>query len=367
MVRSKGQGRTPGEPNSHTAYLDWLINDFNNVLVGMDIPVVILEKDHRIRRFTPQAGKVLNLVAADLGRGITDIRLNVEISGLDEMIEEVVREPGIIKREIRDSEGRWYLLRVLPYKTTDDTIDGSLLILLDIDEFKKAREEVRSILSRLTSIQESNNRMLARELHDDISPSLAALSLTVTALSEHLPSSPRTLRKTLRELSDEIGKVAGSIHQLSRQLHPSILDDLGLAAALKAECAAFSERHRTACHFTCENLPSSIPEDVTLCLYRVAQEALRNVGKHANAEKVNMRLAGTNGTIELSITDIGDGFDLAKVADSKGVGLISMEERARLVNGQFSITSQKRKGTSVVVRIPLTKGAHEKAKSAAGG
>jgi signal transduction histidine kinase len=367
MARKKREARTSGEPDSRTTYLEGLSHDVNNVLVGLDIPVVILEKDHRIRRFTPQAGKVLNLVAADVGRRIKDIRFNVGISGLDEMIGQAVHGRGIIKREIRDREGRWYLLRVLPYRTIDDTIDGSLLILFDIDEFKKAREELRSLLSRLTSVQESNNRMLARELHDEISPSLAALSLMVTTLAEHPPNSPDILRKSLRTLSDDIGKVAGDIHQLSRQLHPSILDDLGLPSALKAECGAFSKRHRTPCYFAAENVPNAIPQDVALCLYRVAQEALRNVGKHANAETVKMRLRGIDDGVELSITDKGDGFDLAKVRDSKGVGLVSMEERVRMVNGHFSITSQRAKGTSVVIRVPLRKGENEKANSAAGG
>src|SRR6516162_7792018 len=99
MARKKREARTSGEPDSRTTYLEGLSHDVNNVLVGLDIPVVILEKDHRIRRFTPQAGKVLNVVAADVGRRINDIRFNVDISGLDEMIEEAVHGRGIIKRE----------------------------------------------------------------------------------------------------------------------------------------------------------------------------------------------------------------------------------------------------------------------------
>jgi signal transduction histidine kinase len=218
----------------------------------------------------------------------------------------------------------------------------------------RSQQELRALSARLTSVQESNNRLLARELHDDITQKLAALALNVTALADHPPGSVELLRKELRQLRDEIGKTAGDIHQLSRQLHPSILDDLGLAAALKAECAAFSKRYQTECEFIDENVPSRIPEEVALCLYRVAQEALRNVGKHADAETVFVRLTGMDSIIELSIVDKGDGFDLEKVRTSRGLGLISMEERTRMIDGEFSITSKEGEGTSVLVRVPLT-------------
>jgi signal transduction histidine kinase len=154
-------------------------------------------------------------------------------------------------------------------------------------------------------------------------------------------------------VAEQLGKAAADIHQFSRQLHPSVLEDLGLPAALKAECVAFSDQHKTPCEFIAESVPDSIPEDVALCLYRVAQEALRNVAKHAEAERVEVQLTGSDDEIALAVVDFGNGFVLDKVKTAKGLGLVSMEERARMVNGQFSITSQEGHGTSVVVRVPL--------------
>ena len=222
-------------------------------------------------------------------------------------------------------------------------------------ELRAHEAELRALTARLISMQESNNRVLARELHDDFSQKLAALSMDVTTIANQPPNSAEALRKRLTRVAEDIGKAAGDIHQFSRQLHPSILDDLGLPAALKAECAAFSEQHTTPCEFIAEGIPDSIPQDVALCLYRVAQEALRNVGKHAEAKRVEVRLTGRGDEIELAVVDFGNGFDLDMVKTAKGLGLVSMEERARMVNGQFSITSTEGQGTSVVVRAPLSR------------
>jgi signal transduction histidine kinase len=238
-----------------------------------------------------------------------------------------------------------------------DNAHGPLAVAFveDVTLLRKATEELRALTARLISLQESNNRVLARELHDDFTQKLAALSMDVTTLAKQQPTSADALRKSLSHVAEQIGKAAAEIHQFSRQLHPSVLEDLGLPAALRAECAAFSEQHTTPCEFIAETVPDSIPEDIALCLYRVAQEALRNVGKHAEAERVEVRLTGSDEEIGLAVVDFGNGFDLDKVKTARGLGLASMEERARMVNGQFSISSQEGLGTSVVVRVPLSR------------
>jgi signal transduction histidine kinase len=214
---------------------------------------------------------------------------------------------------------------------------------------------MQALTARLISVQESNNRTLARELHDDLSQRVAAVALDIKRIADHPPDSAVGLQTALRQASELIGKTAADIHQLSRQLHPAILEDLGLPAALRAECAAFVERHNVPCEFITRNVPYKIPEDISLCIYRVVQEALRNVGKHAGAETVEVRLMGTKKAINLSIVDEGDGFDLENVKLSTGLGLVSMEERTRMVGGQFSLTSQEGHGTSVRVSIPVSR------------
>jgi PAS domain S-box-containing protein len=246
-----------------------------------------------------------------------------------------------------------------------DNAHGPLAVAFieDITSLQKATRELRAhemelraLTARLITMQESNNRLLARELHDDFSQKLAALYMDVSRLANRPPGSTEALQKRLHSIAEQIGKTAGDIHQFSRQLHPAILEDLGLPAALKAECAAFSELHTTPCEFISEGVSGSIPVDVALCLYRIAQEALHNVGKHAEAETVQVRLTATGHAIELRVIDIGNGFDLSKVKRSTGLGLVSMEERTRMLDGEFSITSEEGKGTTVTVRVPLSKG-----------
>jgi signal transduction histidine kinase len=147
---------------------------------------------------------------------------------------------------------------------------------------------------------------------------------------------------------------------MSRQLHPATLDDLGLGAALKDECRMFAEIQKIPVIFKPARVPRLLPEGVALCLYRVAQECLRNIAKHAGARKVMVQLAATGAQIRLSIEDVGDGFHLQKTRKKKrGLGLISMEERVRIINGVFDIESKPGSGTRVEVRVPLHGANHD--------
>jgi len=143
------------------------------------------------------------------------------------------------------------------------------------------------------------------------------------------------------------------IHKIARQLHPSILEDLGLADAIESECTRFSEQEKIQVNFKREDFPERLPKDVSLCIYRIAQEGLRNVAKHAHAKKVRIRLRRTNGSLVLSIRDTGVGFDTAGLEGKRGLGLASMEERVRLIRGSLSIYSEPGQGTTIEVRAPL--------------
>ena len=143
------------------------------------------------------------------------------------------------------------------------------------------------------------------------------------------------------------------IHRISRQLHPSILEDLGLADAIESECTRFSEQERIQVNFKREYFSERLPKEVSLCIYRIAQEGLRNVAKHAHAKEVHIRLVGTNGSLFLSIRDSGVGFDTAGLEGKRGLGLASMEERVRLIRGSLSIYSEPGHGTTIEVRAPL--------------
>jgi signal transduction histidine kinase len=230
----------------------------------------------------------------------------------------------------------------------------------DITELKQSeaallqyQQELQSLTAKLISSQEAERKHIARELHDVLGQNLAVLGMTITAVGKKPHESPEALRDALRELGGQVGSLAKDIHQMSRRLHPAVLDELGLAAAVNNECLAFSEQYGIPVEFTVENVPMPLPEEVALCLYRVSQESFRNIGKHAAAAHVRASLTGSREEIVLAIEDSGDGFDIEEARSKGGLGLVSMDERVRLVNGAFSIRSQRGTGTRVEVRVPL--------------
>jgi PAS domain S-box-containing protein len=232
----------------------------------------------------------------------------------------------------------------------------------DITERKKAesallnyQNQVQSLAARLLSVQENESKIIARELHDDLSQRLAALGMEVSALSKRAAESPYLFSEGIRELSRRIGSLAEDVHRMSRHLHSAVLEDLGLEAAVREECISLSTKLGIPVEFQTENLPPSIASDISLCLFRVAQESLRNVGKHAGAKVVRVRLARVGTDLHLSVDDVGNGFDLEEIRGRGGLGLISMEERVRLVHGDFKIHSQPGEGTRVEARVPLEK------------
>ena len=214
-------------------------------------------------------------------------------------------------------------------------------------------QEIRELAGKLLFAQEEERRRLARELHDDFTQRLAVLAIDVGRLEQQLQSTPEPVSKKLHEMKGRIVRLSEDIHKIARQLHPSILEDLGLADAIESECTRFSEQEKIQVNFKREDFPERLPKDVSLCIYRIAQEGLRNVAKHAHAKKVRIRLRRTNGSLVLSIRDTGVGFDTAGLEGKQGLGLASMEERVRLIRGSLSIYSEPGQGTTIEVRAPL--------------
>ena len=232
-------------------------------------------------------------------------------------------------------------------------VDAALMARMRQYELRDHQEKLQALTAKLIEAQEMESKYLARELHDDFSQKLAVLGIEMAGLADRTNGSSQELGSRLLEFTEQIGTLAKDIHRISRQLHPAILDDLGLAAALKNECVAFSEQCGIPTEFNPNGTPRYIPDDISLCLYRVAQECLRNVGKHAQATEARVVLSGGLDEIAMEIADVGNGFDPEKVGGKGGLGLISMEERVRLVKGTFSIRSQPGTGTQVTVRVPL--------------
>jgi PAS domain S-box-containing protein len=220
---------------------------------------------------------------------------------------------------------------------------------------RQNENDLRRLAGRLIYAQEEERSRLARELHDDLAQRLAVFAIDVGKLEQQWVNPPALAREQLREMEKNIFKISQDVHSLSRQLHPSILDDLGLIKAVESECMNFSRREGIEIVFNHENIPTGIPKDVSLSLYRIIQEGLNNISKHACAEHISVSLKGIGYDVLLSVQDDGIGFDSAEVKEKPGLGFSSMRERARLIHGELSIQSQPEKGTLITLRVPLTK------------
>jgi len=214
-------------------------------------------------------------------------------------------------------------------------------------------EELRALTAGLLTAQDEERRRVSRELHDDLNQKLAMLAVDFEALEQQLPVSFESLLDQLRSFRSRVIELSDDLRRVAYQLHPSMLEHLGLAVALKSYCAEFSKREKIKARLAPRDLPDSLPQDVALCLYRVAQEGLRNVARHSGSPRAAVSLTGTAAGIHLLIIDFGAGFDPDLPRGRGGLGFISMQERVRLVGGSWSVKSRPGQGTRIDVRIPL--------------
>jgi len=476
-------------------------NDLNNLLNSVNIPLLMLNNDFQIRQFTPPMQRLLSVRSTDIGRSINEIRLHLSIGDLEPILSEVLETLGTRELEVQDREGRWYLLRVRPYRTSDNKIEGLVVLLVDIDQIRKSQQELRDardladsmlesvplavavlnqdctirtantafrelsqmrasqltgrsfpdllqylwgfdtlpqqldelragepgaklateyvsttqrrqtlllkgkalamdgdramlitmedvtsqrqeeltltsektqlenevataarrlertqdelrgLTAHLFTVQDEERRHVARELHDGISQNLSILDLHLKAIKD---KQQRGLDGSeIDELRFQLSELANDVRRISHRLHPAILDDLGLPAALKALVEEFGEREGMPATYSGISLPATIPTDIAAALYRITQEALRNVAKHAGKTHVKVILEGNDEALILQVIDLGVGFDQDADVAGEGLGLISMTERARQIHGRFSIKSSLGKGTTMTVEVPL--------------
>jgi signal transduction histidine kinase len=211
-------------------------------------------------------------------------------------------------------------------------------------------EQIRALALRLLSAQEDERRRVSRVIHDDICQELAALTFDFgELLSEPLREASRS---RLQELQSRLSKLSAAVRHVAHQLRPSALEDLGLVASVRSLCEELPRRNGMVVKFTKRKVPDRLPVEVMTCLYRIAQEGLRNAAKHSGAKHVIVRLAVNKDQITLAIRDDGSGFDVRSVRKG-GLGLASMEERIRLVHGDLSIESAPGHGTSIRAAVPL--------------
>ncbi len=217
---------------------------------------------------------------------------------------------------------------------------------------RQGRESLRRLAGKLLHAQEEERRRIAREMHDDWTQRLAVLGIETAKLEKQLGAHEKAL-SLVSAIREQLIGLSEDVHALSRQLHPSILDDLGLVEALRSECASFARREEIAVAYRPHDVPENVPPDVALCLYRVAQEGLRNVARHAAVKEAFVTLVVVGSELVMQVRDQGSGFDPEASRSEPGLGLSGMEERVRLVQGQLSIISASGQGTTVEVRTTL--------------
>jgi PAS domain S-box-containing protein len=255
-----------------------------------------------------------------------------------------------------DGEYRSLFDMGVPRFNSDGSFAGYIGSCVDVTDRKLAEEALKSMSRRLLEAQEQERSRIARELHDDIGQRLALLAVELDQLQDNSPDLPVEARSRVGELQKQASEIATDIQSLSHKLHSAKLEYLGIAAAMRSFCQEFGEQAKMKIDFKTHDLPSPLSPDISLCLFRVLQEALHNSAKHSGVRHVEVGLWGTLDEIHLAVSDSGAGFDSEAVKKSRGLGLISMEERLKLVKGTFSIESHPESGTTIHSRVPLSSG-----------
>ena len=253
----------------------------------------------------------------------------------------------------RDGEYRWVVTVGVPRYDVDGSFAGYIGTAVDIAERKLAEEALSTVSQKLIEAHEEERTRIARELHDDINQRLAVVGMHLGALKQRPPASAGDFERAIGDLYRQVGELASGIQALAQGLHPPKLDLLGLEAAMAGFCDELSNRSGMTIDVHFENVPKALPPEISLCLYRVLQEALHNIVKHGGSPRAHVSLNGQLNTINLTVKDSGAGFDPQVATRGPGLGLTSMRERLKVVGGQLSIHSERGHGAMIHAVAPI--------------
>ncbi len=226
------------------------------------------------------------------------------------------------------------------------------LLAVVVEEREQARLVERELSKRLISEQEKERSRISSELHDDICQRLAMLSMELQKASSNENHLASATKQRLEEIRRHCSEITSDVQLLSHELHSAKIDYLGISAAIRGFCREFGEHQKVSVEFTVRNVPKSVSRDESLCLFRVTQEALHNAVKHSGADRFWVELSGAGNEVRLEVKDTGIGFDVKEANRIGGLGLVSMQERVRAVNGRFYIESKPGAGTKIIVSVP---------------
>jgi len=241
----------------------------------------------------------------------------------------------------------------VPRFTDDHSFAGYTGSCVDITDRKLAEEALASVSHKLIEAQEKERTRIARELHDDINQRIALATVELDQLKKSTPGLDDELRTRMSALGVLLQETGIEVQAISHRLHSSKLEILGVVAACRGFCREVAEQHKISVEFSSEAIPQALPQDVSLCIFRVLQESLQNAIKHSGAERFHVQLLETSEEVQLAVRDEGIGFDVDTAMCNHGLGLISMRERASLVKGTVVIRSKPMGGTLLTLRIPI--------------
>lgn len=249
-----------------------------------------------------------------------------------------------------DREGgtTWLRWEVRPWRSVDGLTGGILIFAEDITRRKQMEEALSSMSRKLIESQEQERTRIGRELHDDINQRLAMLAIGL----EQLQNNPLKVRSHLQELWEETIAISSAVQALSHELHSSKLEYLGVVSGMESWCKEFGGRQKMQIDFR-SDVSGPLPFEIGLALFRVLQEALHNAVKHSGVKRVEVQVAEQSNEVHLLVRDSGSGFDMEAVKQGSGLGLLSMQERVRLVNGAINFESKPMGGTTIRVRVPF--------------
>jgi PAS domain S-box-containing protein len=251
-----------------------------------------------------------------------------------------------------DGEYRWLLDIGVPRFDSGGSFAGYIGSRIDVTDRKLAEEAMADIGRRLIEAHEEERAWIGRELHDDINQRLALAVIELERWAQGRPKSEVDIREHINRVKQRLSELGKDVQALSHRLHSSKLDYLGLTVAAGSFCREFSEQQGVEIDFSHARIPSSVPKEISLCLFRILQEALQNAVKYSGVRHFTVKLEGGPAEIQLTVSDHGTGFDQHNTFSGRGLGLISMRERAHLVKGELSVTSRPASGTTVLARVP---------------
>ena len=338
-------------------------SDMQNLIDSTDIGTIFLDREFHLKLYTPLVRNLFDVRPRDLNRPFSELAHKLDYEAIHDDARRALADRGRIIREIRSTDGRWYIARILPYRTQEDRADGVVITFVDVTERKQAEQSLEQLSGRLLHLQDEERRRIARELHDSTAQNLSAIGIHLETLLQTASDLPAGFAKVVSESQSLCRQTQDEIRTLSYLLHPPLLDEAGLILALEWFIEGFSVRSGISVGFVRPSDFKRLPLRVETALFRIVQESLTNIYRHSDSKTAEIRLGRVGRQVRLVIRDRGRGMAAnrnrpATAVDwpeGLGVGISGMKERARQLGGRLDINSDDG-GTVVAVEMPIKEG-----------